>query len=150
MRKILFLWCISMVYISNAHSQILEPVKWSYSVKKTSGTTAIIYIKATIDKGWHLYSQTPSDGGPTATQFTFFTSKSFSKIGKTIEPKPITKFEPAFFMEISYFENSVIFQQKVMLLAKDVVIKCNVEFMACNDKKCLPPSVKEFSVPVKR
>jgi len=149
MRKTLLMCGLAMLMSIGAFSQIIEPVKWSYSSKRTSATTATVYIKAIIDKGWHLYSQIPSDGGPTPTTFTFAPSKTFDRIGKTIEIKPITKFEPVFFTEVSYFENTAIFQQKVKLKGNGAVVKGKIEFMACNDKMCLPTSEREFSIKIK-
>ncbi|AMP98157.1 sugar transporter [Pedobacter cryoconitis] len=150
MKKNLF---ILLVFIAlagfSANAQILEPVKWSYAAKKLNAKEAIIYLKATIEPGWHLYSQYVKDGGPVATSFTFLSSKTYSLIGKTIEPKPITKNEPVFSMNVSFFERSAIFQQKVKLVGKSVVVKGKVEFMVCDDKQCLPPSEVEFSVAVK-
>jgi hypothetical protein len=70
-------------------------------------------IRDTIDSGWYIYSQTVSDGGPIKTSFTFKPAKSFSLVGKPIEPKPITKFEKTFDMNVSYFEKTVTFQQKI-------------------------------------
>lgn len=149
MRKTIFLCCFALLLTASAYSQILEPVKWSYSVKKTSAATATIFIKATIDKGWHLYSQVARTGGPTPTAFTFQVSKGFELTGKTIEQKPITMFEPVFFMEIGYFENTAIFQQKLKLKGKNVTVKGKVEYMACNDKMCLPPTEREFNIHIK-
>ncbi|EDM36503.1 putative exported cytochrome C biogenesis-related protein [Pedobacter sp. BAL39] len=149
MKKTIFLCCIAVLFTASAYSQILEPVTWSYSVKKTSVSTANVFIKATIDKGWHLYSQVARAGGPTPTVFSFRSSKVFDLVGKTIEPKPITMFEPVFFMEIGYFENTAIFQQKVKLKGKNVTVNVKVEYMACNDKMCLPPTEREFSIRIK-
>lgn len=149
MKKILFLCFIAALFCASAYSQILEPVKWSYSVKKMNATEATVYIRATIDKGWHLYSQLAREGGPTPTKFTFTTSKSFEKVGKVIEPKPITMFEPAFMMEISYFETTAIFQQKIKLKDPNPVIAGKVEFMACNDSMCMPPTTVNFNIKVK-
>ncbi|WP_367867602.1 protein-disulfide reductase DsbD domain-containing protein [Pedobacter sp. WC2423] len=150
MKKNLFILLVFMALAGfSAHAQILEPVKWSYAAKKLNAKEAIVYLKATIQPGWHLYSQYVKDGGPVATKFTFSSSKTYSLAGKTVEPKPITKNEPVFSMDVSFFERSAIFQQKVKLVGKSVVVKGKVEFMVCDDKQCLPPSEVEFSIAVK-
>lgn len=149
MKKNLLLTLFALVLAYGASAQIFEPVKWSYAAKKINAKEAIIYLKATIDPGWHLYSQFVKEGGPVATSFTFPAAKTYSLVGKTIEPKPITKNEPVFSMDVSFFERSAIFQQKVKLAAKTAVVKGKVEFMVCNDKQCLPPNEVEFSVTVK-
>jgi hypothetical protein len=132
-----------------ASSQILKKVTWSYAAKKTSKTEAIIYLKATIDAGWHLYSQTVKEGGPIKTSFSFPATNGYTLVGKTTEPKPITKYEETFQMNVSYFEKSVVFSQKIKLKNATAVVKGTVEFMTCNDKQCLPPEEVSFSIPVK-
>ncbi|WP_207532352.1 protein-disulfide reductase DsbD N-terminal domain-containing protein [Desertivirga arenae] len=132
-----------------ASAQIVNPVKWSYAAKKISKTEAVVLFKATIDNGWHLYSQNIPDGGPVATKFEFSPSKAYTVTGKTSEPKPVTKFEKVFNMNVSYFEKSVVFQQKVKLAANQAVVKGKLEFMVCNDHQCLPPDEVDFSIAVK-
>jgi DsbC/DsbD-like thiol-disulfide interchange protein len=140
---------IAISFAAGAHAQILTPVKWSYAAKKTGNTEAVVFIKATIDAGWHIYSQNVKDGGPIKTAFTFPESKQYSLIGKTTEPVPVTKFEKAFGMNVSYFEHSVIFQQKIKLKAAQATVKGKLEYMTCNDQKCLPPEDLDFTVEVK-
>lgn len=149
MKKITFLFCAICMINLSAYSQILKPVTWSYAAKRTSPTTATVFIKATVDQGWHLYSQFIKDGGPVKTTFTFPASGAYSLVGSTSEPKAVTKYESTFKMDVSYFEKSVVFQQKVKLKGKTAVVKGNVEFMVCDDKQCLPPEQIDFSIPVK-
>lgn len=149
MKRITLILALVLVSAMGAFAQLENPVTWSYVAKKTSKTEATVYIKATIDEGWHIYSQNTKPGGPTKTVFTFAPSKDFSLIGKTMEPKPVTEYEKAFKMNVSYFANEVIFQQKVKLNRGTTVVKGTVEFGVCNDKQCLPPSEVAFSVPVK-
>lgn len=147
--KNLTLLTLGILFSLSASSQILKPVKWSYAAKKTSKTEATLYLKATIDEGWHIYSQNIADGGPVKTSFTFAPSKAYKPVGKTIEPKPIVKFEKSFDMNVSYFDRSVIFQQKVKLTGPTATVKGTLEYMVCDDSQCLPPETVEFSVPVK-
>lgn len=130
-------------------AQILTPVHWSYAAKKINKDEAVIFMKATIEEGWHLYSQTVKDGGPVKTTITFPPSTLYSLISKTTEPKPITKYEKVFSMDVSYFEHEVVFQQKIKLKAGQVTVKGTVEYMTCNDHQCLPPEAVEFSVAIK-
>lgn len=149
MKKITLVLSMVLFTIAGAFAQIEKPVTWSYAAKKVSKTEAILYIKATIEDKWHIYSQNIKDGGPVKTTFSFSPSKDFGLLGKTTEPKAIVKYESTFKMNVSYFENSVIFQQKIKLNKATTVVKGKVEFMVCNDKQCLPPEEVEFSVPVK-
>jgi DsbC/DsbD-like thiol-disulfide interchange protein len=148
MKKILLLATVVLLSMQ-LHAQILTPVKWAYGFKKTGKQEAVIFIRATIDEGWHLYSQTVKDGGPVKTTFKFSPSVAYTLIGNTQEPKPITRFEKVFGMDVSFFEKAVIFQQKVKLKAGQATVKGSFEYMTCNDKQCLPPETVEFSVAVK-
>ena len=148
MRKVL-LAITALMITMGAKAQVESHVRWAYAAKKISATEAVVLIKATIDQGWHIYSQNVADGGPIKTTFTFAPTKEYALVGKTSEPKPVTKFEKSFNMNVSYFENAVVFQQKIKLKsAKASAVKGKLEFMTCNDQKCLPPDEVEFSVPL--
>jgi DsbC/DsbD-like thiol-disulfide interchange protein len=150
MMKNLLLSAALLFGASAAQAQILTPVKWAYAAKKTSPTEATLFLKATMDEGWHVYSQTVQKGGPVKTAITFAPAKGYTLVGTPAEPAPITKYEPAFEMPVSYFAGAVIFQQKVKLTGKGpLTIKGTVKYMTCNDTKCLPPDEVAFSIPVK-
>ncbi|WP_316735651.1 protein-disulfide reductase DsbD domain-containing protein [Pedobacter aquatilis] len=149
MKKITLALSLVLFTIVGAFAQIERPVTWSYVAKKVSKTEAVLYIKASIDDKWHIYSQNVKSGGPVKTTFAFVPSKDYSLVGKTAEPKAITKYENTFKMNVSYFENQVIFQQKIKLNKSTTAVKGKVEFMTCNDRECLPPEEVEFSIPVK-
>jgi hypothetical protein len=148
MKKV-FLAIVAMVITAAAHAQIESPVRWSYAAKKTSATEATVYLKATIQKDWHIYSQTVKEGGPIKTSFTFTPSKDYAIVGKPTEPKPISKYEDVFKMNVGYFEKEVVFTQKVKLKSpKASAVTGKLEFMVCNNVKCLPPDEVEFSIPL--
>jgi thiol:disulfide interchange protein DsbD len=145
--KRLILAAAALVLSISVKAQIESPVKWSYAAKKLSSTEAVVFLRATIQDGWHIYSETVKDGGPIKTSFTFAPSKAYSLVGKTTEPTPLTKFESAFNMNVSYFEKSVTFQQKVKLKSANAsVVKGTLEYMTCNNRKCLPPEDINFSI----
>jgi DsbC/DsbD-like thiol-disulfide interchange protein len=142
-----FLILIGLLIAFGATAQIESPVKWSYAAKRISSTEAVVFLRATIQDGWHIYSQDVKDGGPIKTSFTFDPSKDYLPVGKTTEPTPISKYETVFSMNVGYFEKTVTFQQKIKLKSPDVsVIKGKLEYMTCNDKKCLPPEDLDFAV----
>ena len=146
MKKIFFL-AIASIFAITAKAQIEAPVKWAYAAKRLSGTEAVVVLKATIQDGWHIYSTNLKDGGPIKTSFTFAPSKQYAVIGKTIEPTPLSKFEKAFNMNVTYFEKTVTFQQKIKLKSAAVTsVKGKLEYMTCNDKKCLPPDEVNFDI----
>src|SRR5437588_578778 len=138
MKKLL--WIIGLIIAAQSVSaQILNPVKWSYAAKKISKKEAMLFIKAILDEGWHIYSVNQVPGGPAKTSFRFVPSKEYTLIGKVAEPTPVKKFDKSFDINITYFEGSVIFQQKIRLLSSKCVVNGKVKFMACNDHQCLPP-----------
>ena len=126
--------------------QIVTPVKWAYAAKKINNGEAMVFLKATIDKGWHIYSQNVGEGGPVKTSFSFAKSDDYQLINKTVEPTPKIKFEKAFDMKVTYFENTVIFQQKIKLNKSKTTLKGTLTYMVCSNKECLPPEDVEFSV----
>ncbi len=148
MKKLLAI-VAALIITTGAYAQVVAPVKWAYAAKKTSATDVTVFLKATIDEGWHIYSQNVKDGGPIKTSFSFAKSKDFALVGKTTEPKPFTKYEDSFKMNVSYFEKEVVFQQKIKLKSANVkAIKGQLEFMTCNNQKCLQPEDVNFSIPL--
>lgn len=135
--------------VNASDAQILTPVHWSYAAKRINPKEAVIFIKADMDAGWHIYSQFIKEGGPVKTTIKFQPSPDFVLKGNTSEPKAITKMEKAFDMEVSYFEKSVIFQQRITIKKGKTAIKGSIGYMTCNDEKCLPPTTEEFTVPIK-
>lgn len=134
---------------SSAFSQILEPVKWQFGSKKINDKEAVVFMRAVIDKGWHIYSLNVADGGPIKTSFKFAPSNDFSLVGKPMEPKPKTKYEEVFGMDVAYFNNEVVFQQRVKLNKGQTTVRGVVEFMACDAEQCLPPEEYAFAVVIK-
>lgn len=139
MRKFVFL--LALISFTFGYSQVLEPVKWNTSVEKISETEFRLIAKASIEKGWHLYSQNVPEDGPIPTTFTFDDSEgAFKTIGNTSEEEGHTIDDPVFQMKIKFFENTAIFEQKIEILNNTTSIEAFVEFMVCDDTRCLPPT----------
>lgn len=138
------------IYLLTGFSQIQDPVKWNYSTKDLGNNEFELLFKASIENGWHLYSQhLPSDEGPIASSFTFENNDNIQFIGKVEEPKPITEYDPNFMMDLNYFEHEVTFKQKVKALKEGkITIKGEQEYMVCDATKCLPPEYPEFTFTV--
>ena len=134
----------------NSFSQVLNPVKWTYSVKQINENSAELILTAKIDKGWHLYSQNMEEGGPIVTNFIFDKNKNYELVGKTSEPKPESEYDDMFKMTVKYFNTQAVFKQKINILSKkDFVVKGNFEYMVCNDGSCIPFSENNFEFKVK-
>ncbi|WP_027137389.1 protein-disulfide reductase DsbD family protein [Gaetbulibacter saemankumensis] len=140
MRK--FLLAIAVLSLSVlGHAQILDPVQWSTSVEKVSETEYELIIKAAIEPGWHLYSQTVPEGGPIPTSFMYDDSEgNFKIVGNTVEDEGHVVDDPVFGMKIKFFENKAIFKQKIEVSEGVETIEGLVEFMVCDDTRCLPPN----------
>jgi thiol:disulfide interchange protein DsbD len=145
MRKIFGLFVL-LLAISTANAQILDPVKYSTSVDKISDSDFNLVITATIDEGWHLYSQNVPEDGPIATTIYLKDSvNTYQLIGLPIEEKGHTSFDKTFGMDIKYFENTTTFKQRVRLLTNEKIdINGEIEFMACDDGQCTPPTFKDI------
>lgn len=127
-------------------TQILKPVKWSFSVNRINDCEAELIFKAKIDKGFHVYSQfLDGNDGPVATTFNFEKSKDCNFIGKVIEGKPIEEYDPNFEMKLKFFAHEASFRQKIKITnLKAFSIKGYLNYMVCDDTKCLPPEDVDF------
>ena len=121
-----------------------EKVEWTVSYNSLSES---ITFTAKIAEGWHLYSQNIDETlGPVATSFQFEENKkAFKLIGKTGEPTPITKYDPNFEGDLSFFEESVQFIQKLKVKSS-AEVKGSITFMVCNAEMCLPPTDFDFNL----
>jgi len=145
-KNIVFL--LSLLITSASFAQIYEPVKWNVELKNTGDKTAEIQIQATIDDGWHLYGLNLPKGGPQPTSIVFETIENASKDGAIQAPSKLLKqFDANFNMELNWYTGNAIFIQKIKFSGDSrVKVKGYVEFMACNDKSCLPPSKIPFNL----
>ncbi|MFD2540807.1 protein-disulfide reductase DsbD family protein [Lacinutrix gracilariae] len=131
---------ITLFSISTSFSQ-LQPVKWSTEVEKLSETEYNLIFKAEIEEHWHLYSQHLPEGGALPTEFLFDSiaqTKDYKRVGKALESQSITKFDKVFQMDLTYFDGTASFTQKVELINPEVTtIATEVYFQACDDEKCI-------------
>ncbi len=150
MKKIFLFLLLATVSLASVQAQILDPVTWSTSVKKISETEYDLIAKATIEDKWHLYSQEVPPDGPLPTLFTFEENAAYKGIGKVQESQGITEHDPVFDMVITFFANTATFTKRIKLTGdKGTTVKGEVEFMVCDDTRCLPPSYVDlvFQIP---
>ena len=145
MKKIVLLLSLLILSLSS-FAQIYDPVKWSTSVEKISDSEFDLIITASIEDGWHLYSQNVPENGPIATSFTFEKNDDYELVGGTIEEEGHTVFDPVFQMKIKYFEEKATFKQRVKIHSeKASTIVGELEFMVCDDESCLPPTFEDLN-----
>ncbi len=144
MRKILSI-CLLLIAVV-AQAQIQEPVKFKSELKTLAAGEAEIVFTATIDKGWHVYSTDLGDGGPISATFNVEKISGATVLGK-LQPKgkEIASYDKLFEMNVRYFESTAQFVQKLKLTGGDYKIEGFLEFGACNDENCLPPTQVEFN-----
>jgi thiol:disulfide interchange protein DsbD len=137
-KVLLFAFLLNLAFGSIASAQMLEPVKWSFKTNRINDTIAELQFIASIDKTWHLYSQTKQDGGPLPTEFNFEKTSGVKFIGKVAEPIGHEEYDEMFELKVKYFEKEAIFTQKVKITSnKPVKIKGLLYFQACDDKSCI-------------
>ena len=144
MGKILSI-CLLLIAVV-AQAQIQEPVKFKSELKTLAAGEAEIVFTATIDKGWHVYSTDLGDGGPISATFNVEKISGATVVGK-LQPKgkEIASYDKLFEMNVRYFESTAQFVQKLKLTGGDYKIEGFLEFGACNDENCLPPTQVEFN-----
>jgi thiol:disulfide interchange protein DsbD len=128
------------------HAQ--SPVQWEYSAKKVADKTYEVRLTATINSPWHIYSQTTPDGGPTKTSISFLKNPLVTIGGNVKENGAmVSKHEDVFGVDVRYYENKVVFVQKVTLKGNAKTnITGTVEYMACNDEQCMPARKEKFNI----
>jgi thiol:disulfide interchange protein DsbD len=148
MKKIYFL-LLSFFLVTAVNAQIENPVKWSYTAKKISDKVYDVYVTAVLDPKWHLYAQEAGEG-PVPTSFTFNKNPLVILDGKVKETGKLEKqYDENFKSVLKFYAGTVSFVQRVKLKsAASTVVTGAVEYMVCNNNKCLPPKEIKFSVPV--
>ncbi len=140
MKKVILMIC-SLVVVLNVSGQIVDPVHFTSELNTGRSAEAEIVFHATIDKGWHVYSTELGDDGPIAASFHAVRMEGAELVGK-LEPRghEIKKMDKLFDMELRYFEDEVTFVQKIRFSKTQYDIDCYLEYGACSDESCLPPS----------
>ncbi|WP_270898948.1 protein-disulfide reductase DsbD family protein [Bacteroides xylanisolvens] len=144
MRKIISFLLLSFVVYA-LQAQIKDPVKFKTELTPLSETEAEVVFTAAIDKGWHVYSTDLGDGGPISATFNVDNKSGVELVGK-LKPvgKEVATFDKLFEMKVRYFENTAKFVQKVKFTGGAYAIEGYLEYGACDDESCLPPTQVPF------
>ena len=123
-----------------------NPVHFSVQQKQVSPTEVEVIFTAKIDQGWHVYSTNLPADGPTSASLHVDKAEGVTPVGKlTTRGKELNVYDKTFEMKLRYFENSVGFVQRYKITAKTYSIKGYLEYGACNDEMCLPPTQVQFN-----
>ncbi len=144
MRKIVSTLLLGLTVLC-VKAQMVNPVHFTSQLKELAGGEGEIVFSATIDPGWHVYSTNLGDDGPISATFNVVKMEGVEAVGR-LQPrgKEIKQYDKLFEMELRWFEKAVTFVQKVRFTNPDYTIDCYLEYGACNDEACLPPS--EFAL----
>ena len=150
MKRIVFFF-ILVIGATVANAQ-LNPVSWSFTSKKIADKTYEVHLTATMQSGWHLYSQVqPEDAIAIPTDFKLNSNPLLSLDGKIKEIGKMEKFhDPKLEVSANQYAGKVDFVQVIKLKANAKTnLTGSVEYQTCDDKKCLPPKTVNFSIPIK-
>ena len=140
---LLFLFTLLFSLVAMAQQ---NPVHFSVQQKQVSPTEVEVVFTAKIDQGWHVYSTNLPADGPTSASLHVDKAEGLTPVGKlTPRGKELNVYDKTFEMKLRYFENSVGFVQRYKITAKTYSIKGYLEYGACNDEMCLPPTQVEFN-----
>ena len=143
--KRLYSVLLSLLLVVAAQAQMADPVHFSSELKMLKGDEAEIVFKASIDPGWHVYSTEIGNDGPIEATFNVEKMTGAELVGKlTPVGNEIKKYDSMFGMELRFFEHTATFRQKIRFTQPHYDIDCYLEYGACNDESCLPPTQVTF------
>lgn len=139
-------WLVMALLCLPVFAQIQEPVKFKTEMKTLSANEAEIIFSGAVENGWHIYSTDLPEGGPISATFNIDKIEGAELVGKLMpRGNEIEKMDPIFEMKVRYFEKQATFVQKIKLTGGDYKIVGYLEYGACNDENCLPPTSVDFS-----
>ncbi len=149
--KLIAIAALALGLTVNAFAQIEDPlkiVKWNTEVKAAGAGEYDIVFTANIEKGWYTYSQTLEKGGPLPTVISLKKGQAAELVGKAKEQSDHKKegIDDYFGVKVVKFTEKVTFTQHVKVKDLKQPLHGTVEFITCNNSKCLPPSEYEFSI----
>ena len=144
--KVKYFLFISILMAASAQTESI--VKWTFAAKKKDAKTYEVVASAALPKTWHIYSQNTSKGGPVPTKITFKANPLLMIDGAAKENGALkTTHDPVFDVDVKYYNDKVDFVQLVKLkTAATTNASGTVEYMICNDEKCLPPTKQAFDI----
>lgn len=142
------------IFSQSLNAQILDPVHWDYSSKSINDSIYELHIEATIDKGFHLYSQKINKNGPipTSFKFTFFPNNNIQLLGAAQDPEGEEVFDENFQMNLTYFSKKAVFVQKIKVPSSERLdsIRVSARYMACDDTQCTPPLKRSGTIHINK
>ena len=131
--------CLLFLFgILTLQAQFEEPVVWESKVEQLAEDRYQLIFEADIAPNWHLYSQFSDPEGAIPTEFVFDQTDSFKLVGNVTESESVVDYDQVFEMDLTYFNNSAIFQQQIQVLDDRLTqIKVEINYQACDDELCI-------------
>ncbi len=150
MKKIIIACCLGLLISSISIGQTTNPVKWDFSTKKINNNTYEVFLTATIDAPYHIYSQTTSKQASSPTNISWEENKNIKLKGKLQEVGELkTEYMEILDATLAYYKGKVSFVQTLKLKGKlPVTLKGKINYTACTPEQCLPSRVVDFKVKV--
>jgi hypothetical protein len=147
MKKLVFS-VIALMIVSIATAQIQNPVKWTYTAKKIADKIYEVHISASIDQGWHVYTLDHKADVGVATSVKFANNPLATKEGALqAKGKPVSLKDPSSGEMVKFYTNNVDLVQVYKLkTAVPTKITGTLDYMTCNDERCMPPASKPFTI----
>lgn len=131
--------CLFFLFgILTLQAQFEEPVVWESKVEQLAEDRYQLIFEAGIAPNWHLYSQFSDPEGAIPTEFVFDQTDSFKLVGNVTESESVVDYDQVFEMDLTYFNNSAVFQQQIQVLDDRLTqIKVEINYQACDDELCI-------------
>lgn len=145
-KRFLLTWLLMAILCLPVLAQMQDPVQFKTEWKTISDNEAEIVFTGTIERGWHVYSTDLEEGGPTSATFNIDQIKGAELVGKlTPKGNELDMMDPVFGMQVRFFEGTAVFVQKIKLTGGDYNITGYLNYGACDDQNCMPPTNVEFT-----
>lgn len=136
---------VVMVLVLAAKAQMVDPVHFTATLKVLEGGEGEIVFNGRIDAGWHVYSTDLGNDGPISATFNVVKLEGVETVGKLkARGDELKQYDKMFGMELRYFEYKATFVQRVRFTKPQYTIDCYLEYGACNDELCMPPTQVEL------
>lgn len=146
MKYLLSFLLIGWAFLQAGAQDMPTPVTWSFQAEMVNDTTYNLTFTADIQKGWYLYAQDLEEGGPIPTTIAFDSIEGLRLIGDTAESgTALEGMDELFQMNVKKFKSKVVFTQQAIVAGATELVSGYIEFMTCDDEKCLPPTEIPFA-----
>ena len=123
------------------------PVDVRVSRRQLSATEIEVVFTAAIAPGWHIYAPDCPPGGPNPATLTTEKAVGAKAVGGLkASGNARSLFDPVFGMQVKYFEGQAVFTQRYRITSPAYAVKGYLEYSACDERSCMPPTTVDFEL----